>query len=304
MDSKRLIICDPESGYAEALGLFLSQKKELSLQVQVYTSLEKIKEVPEEEADCLLLSEEFPEEERKAVGAGTVCLLTQNPGRVPRDGERVLYKYQPGEKLLETLLSLWETDGSGAKIFRQPSGKKKGRVIGIFSPVHRVGKTSYALRLGEELAASENVLYLNLEVYAGAGGHFEEGAHTMEDVIYYARQEKGNLGLVLTTAVRHKNGLDYVLPMSMPEDVKSIPAKEWRDLTIRILQESLYETVILDIDEAISGVYTLLEICEQIHMIEAEDSYSQAKIRQFQEEAELLGREDILEKIVYKKGRS
>ena len=126
----------------------------------------------------------------------------------------------------------------------------------------------------------------------------------MEDVIYYARQEKGNLGLVLTTAVRHKNGLDYVLPMSMPEDVKSIPAKEWRDLTIRILQESLYETVILDIDEAISGVYTLLEICEQIHMIEAEDPYSQAKIRQFQEEAELLGREDILEKIVYKKGRS
>lgn len=302
MDSKRLIICDPEKGYAEALGMFLSQKRELSLQVQVYTSLDNMRKTWEEPLDCLLISEDFPAKEREKVSARDVFLLTQKQEQQTEERETALYKYQPGEKILAILLDSWRMEG-GREVFRQPSGKKNGRILGVFSPVHRIGKTSSALRLGEELAASQNVLYLNLEVYGGKGGHFEEGGQTMADVIYYARQEQGNLGLVLTTMVRHRNGLDYILPMPMSEDVKSIGAEEWRELALRILRESLYETVILDIDDAIPGVYTLLEICEQIYMPEAEDPYAQAKIRQFREEAELLGREDILEKITYKKGQ-
>ena len=208
---------------------------------------------------------------------------------------------KPGEKILEAVLKVWGEKGAGEEIFRRPSGKGAGKLIGVFSPVHRIGKTGYALRLGEELAARENVLYLNLEVYGGIGGHFEEGGQTLADVVYYARQEKGNLGMILASMVRHRNGLDYVLPMPMPEDMKSIRGEEWRELALRILRESLYETVILDIDEAVPGLYPLLEACAQIHMPEAEDPLAQAKIRQFREEAALLGRDDILGKILWRK---
>ena len=297
-NSKRLIICDPEKGYARALGMFLSQKRELSLQVQVYTDLEGVEE---EQADCLIISDQFPEEERKKLTGKTVFLLTGDPGQPPGEGEEILYKYQPGEKILEAVLKAWGEKGSGEDIFRRPSGREPGKLIGVFSPVHRIGKTGYALRLGEELAARENVLYLNLEVYGGIGGHFEEGGQTLADVVYYARQEKGNLGMILASMVRHRNGLDYVLPMPMPEDMKSIRGEEWRELALRILRESLYETVILDIDEAVPGLYSLLEACVQIHMPEVEDPLAQAKIRQFREEAALLGRDDILGKILWRK---
>ena len=47
-------VSDPEKGYARALGMFLSQKRELSLQVQVYTDLEGVEE---EQADCLIISD-------------------------------------------------------------------------------------------------------------------------------------------------------------------------------------------------------------------------------------------------------
>ena len=107
--------------------------------------------------------------------------------------------------------------------------------------------------------------------------------------------------MILASMVRHRNGLDYVLPMPMPEDMKSIRGEEWRELALRILRESLYETVILDIDEAVPGLYSLLEACAQIHMPEAEDLLAQAKIRQFREEAALLGRDDILGKILWRK---
>ena len=90
-NSKRLIICDPEKGYARALGMFLSQKRELSLQVQVYTDLEGVEE---ERADCLIISDQFPEEERKKLTGKTVFLLTGDPGQSPGEGEEILYKYQ------------------------------------------------------------------------------------------------------------------------------------------------------------------------------------------------------------------
>ena len=77
------------------------------------------------------------------------------------------------------------------------------------------------------MAATENVLYLNLEIYGGIGGHFEEGEQTLADVLYYARQEKGNLGLLLTTVVKHRKNLDYIVPMPVTEDVKSVKAEEW-----------------------------------------------------------------------------
>ena len=47
MSSKRLIICDPEEGYAQALAYYLMHKKEFSMEVQVYDEIEKVQEIAE-----------------------------------------------------------------------------------------------------------------------------------------------------------------------------------------------------------------------------------------------------------------
>lgn len=302
MDGKRLIICDPEREFALAFGEFLSRKKELSLQIEVCSDLENARGMTgEKPADFLIISGEFPCAKREEIKAGKTFVLTGDGQETQAEGEVSLYKYQPGERLLEEMLREWGTQERTGAVFRRGRRDKTACVIGVFSPVHRIGKTAYALRIGEEMAAAGNALYLNLEVYGGIGGHFEEGGRTMADLLYYARQEQGNLGILLAGMVKHRRGLDYILPMPQSEDVKEIRAKEWADLTLRILEESIYDTLILDIDEAIPELPALLEICTQIHMLEADDPYSQAKIRQFQEEMHLLGREDILEKIVYKR---
>lgn len=171
------------------------------------------------------------------------------------------------------------------------------RLIGVYSPVHRIGKTSYALRLGEELAVNANVLYLNLELYSGIGGHFAGEGQTLSDLLYYARQEKGNLGLFLTTIVQHRRHLDYVHPMAVAEDVKAVSVQEWKDLLMKIAEQSIYEMIVLDIDEGLPQVYQLLRVCTEVHVPEIRDCYAQAKIRQFEQELTLLGYEDVLQKI-------
>lgn len=300
---KNLVICDCEEDYAKALALYLMKKKELSFKIQVCSSIAHVLAAAEEGIDFLFISEKYTLRERRKMNAKKVFVLTAGNLREKDDREIPLYKYQSGDKLLGELLKQCDDlEGSG-DLFRKNTRKTGGKIIGVFSPVHRIGKTTYALRLGEKLSASSNVLYLNLEVFGGIGGHFEEGGQTLADLLYYARQEKGNLGLILTTIVRHREGLDYVLPMPVSEDVKEIEAGEWISLIKKIMDESIYETIILDIDEGIRHPYQVLKICSEVHMLLDDSVYSESKRQQFEKELLLLGHEDVLRKIVRKDGR-
>lgn len=301
MSSKNLIICDSEEEYAQALAVYLMQKKELSVQVQVCSTVSQLKVLAKETPIHLLfLSDEYGQEDRSWINAEKIFLLYSHGDAKVEEGESLLYKYQSGRQIMAELIRECGLREKEEGIFCKSGRKKTAKVIGIFSPVHRIGKTTYGLKLGEELAVSRNVLYLNLELYGGNGGHFEEGEQTLSDVLYYSRQEKGNLGLLLTTVVRHRKKLDYILPMPVAEDMKSIRAEEWIQLVQKILDESIYEVLILDIDEGIPEVLKLLNICTEIHMPWLKNRYSEAKLRQFEREASLLGYEKILKKVIRK----
>lgn len=297
MKSSNVVICDCDKDYAKALAVFLTARQEVSMQVKVCSTLAQAAAIGrKEEVDILLLSQEYDKNERKKQNAKKIFLLCEKHNAEKNTEETPLYKYQSGERILGEILRCCED------IFGQnrPFGKvraSEGQVIGVFSPVHRIGKTMYALQLGEELAKTSNVLYLNLEVYGGVDGHFEKGSQTLTDLLYYARQERRNLGLQLTLVVHHRKKLDYVLPVSVSEDLKEVKASEWISFICKILEESIYETLILDLDEAIPGIYELLKRCTQIHIPVIQESGAAAKMRQFEQEIRLLGIEDIFPKI-------
>lgn len=75
-----------------------------------------------------------------------------------------------------------------------PVMKKSTSVIGVYSPVGRTQKTSFALTLGQILAKDRAVLYLNLESYSGfeqiLGETYERN---LSDLLYFVRQENANV---------------------------------------------------------------------------------------------------------------
>ena len=299
MVSKNLVICDSEEGYAQALAMYFMRKKELAAEVQVCSTVTQVMELEKtKKIHLLFLAGEYAKEAKGKLQAEKIFLLMT--GTEEADGENQVYKYQSGEKIVEDMIRICGLEASENESIYKGGRKQGGKIIGIFSPIHRIGKTTYGLKLGEEMATTENVLYLNLEIYGGIGGHFEEGEQTLADVLYYARQEKGNLGLLLTTVVKHRKNLDYIVPMPVAEDVKSVKAEEWLMLIRRILEQSIYDVIILDLDEGISGVYELLRACTKIYLLYTQDLYGQAKLRQFENEVNLLGYEDILRKLVRK----
>ena len=293
MGSKSLVICDPEEQYAQALAFYIMNRKDIHFQVQVCSETEHVNV-----CDILLISDVYSDEERKRVKADKIFVLTEQ--QVYTADEEKIFKYQPGEQILAEIIKCCEELYQDNEIFISCPKKKAGKIIGIFSPVHRIGKTTYALKLGEKLAVSENVLYLNLELYGGLGGHFDEGETTLADVLYYVKQEKANLGFMMTKAVRHRGRLDYILPVPVSEDIKEVSAEEWLELIRQLMRQSIYETIILDIDEGIRDVYKLLKNCSQIYLLTDQTPYALAKVRQFEKELELLGYEEILGKVIRK----
>jgi hypothetical protein len=301
--SRNLVVCDTEEEYAKALAMFFMRKKELMLQVHVCSSVGHAEALGKElRADILLAAAECAGEVQEKVRAEKVFVLSTGRKSAEKAEYPALYKYQSGEKMLSCIIQECAELFDAEDMSQGMSGNKKQKIIGVFSPVHRIGKTEYALKLGEKLAETENVLYLNLEVFAGIGGHFKQEGQTLADVLYYARQEKGNLGLMLTTLVCHRGNLDYVLPVPISEDLKEVHGSEWALLVNKILEQSIYETIVLDIGDGIPELYQLLKSCAEVHMPVLEDEYSKAKLLQFEREMNVLGQEDVLKRIVRKGG--
>lgn len=109
--------------------------------------------------------------------------------------------------------------------------KKTTEIIGIFSPLGRCLKTSFALTLGQILAKERAVLYLNMEEYSGFEELMGKGfAHNLSDLLYYVRQDNQNLLYKMNSMIQTINNLDYVPPVQMPADIRTTAWQDWERL--------------------------------------------------------------------------
>lgn len=289
-----LVICDREEGYAEAFASYLTRRRELPFLVQVCTDRRRLLEMQEkEDIRVLIMGDGFPPEERRGLKADMIWVLTEDgdPELLPE--ERALYRLQPGDRLLAQILEAWTGQQDTGPGMLWKAGRQSVQVTGIFSPVHRSGRTSYAIQYGKDLAVSSHVLYLNLELYGGIGGIFPQEGSTLADALYYSRQEGRNLGWTLASLVSHMGELDYLLPVRVSEDLKKVPAEDVRRLIEQIAEAGMYDVVILDIDEGIRDCYELLRMCGQILVPVLADESAEAKLLQMEQELHLLGYEDV-----------
>lgn len=301
MSSKNLVICDQEEKYAAAFAAFLLKKKELAFQVQVCRELTQVRAIQQQNPiDILLVGDGYLAEERKDIPAGKIFILSESGQHSVNSYGIPIYRYQSAEAILAEIICQCSEGKENEDMFFCTAKSGNTRIIGIFSPAHRIGKTSYSLELGQQLAVSYNVLYLNMEIYGGIGGHFPEGGHTLDDALYYSRQESKNLGIILTTLVSHMGQLDYLLPVRVSEDMKAVELEDWLGMIRQVVEQSIYDILILDIDEGLRDVYGLLRACTEVHVPIIEDMAAKAKLVQFEEELRLLGYEDVRRKLIKK----
>lgn len=283
MNGKSLVICDAETEYATRLAEYLGGKRDLALQVKVCKSPEEVDTIVQNtKIDILLADEEMQFTERVLEEATEVMYLSALETSIPPEQSPRIFRYQSADDIYTCLIDALTAKGTGD--LWAVRKKSRSQLIGYYSPVHRSGQTEKAIRDGIQLAKKSNVLYLNMEPYAGVGGYFTgDSERNLSMLLYYAKQETGNPSLLITTLVQQIDGLDYIPPVAYPEDLKSVTQEEWLWLFQEILEHSIYDVVILDMGDCIQGIYDILQKCDQVYMMTANDRMAIAKLCQYED---------------------
>lgn len=297
MNEKNVVICDSEVCYANVLGENIAEREELAVKVYVCSDIEwALALAKEKRIHIFIVDEAFAYTQRTKIKANQIFVLARDKVADLGQEEWAIGKYQCADEIIREVFEFY-IDRTKENVMRCVS-KERARLIAIYSPIHRVGKTSFAMALGKECAKKKKVLYLNLEEYAGFDEMDSEELN-LGDLLYYMKQGNGNVGIRLKSAVKKVEALDMVLPIPVVQDLKEVTFQEWEMLITQIMENSLYEILILDIGESIQGLFSLLEKCDRVYMPVLDDDISTHKLQHYQRNLEQL-KLDKLKRITYR----
>ena len=288
-------VCDLEASYSCRLMEYIHEKQGKIFEVQAFTSVKNLCEfAKEQEIELLLISTQAMCDEIRKLPIGKIMILSEGEQLEELSNYPCIYKYQASDHLLAEVMSCYADQ---KPLNPLPLLKKGVRIVGIYSPVKRVLKTSFALTLGQILAKDRAVLYLNLESYSGFPHLLrKEFKADISDLMYFVRRGSDSLIFKLGSMVQSLNNLDYLPPAVSAADIRSVSGEEWSALLDTVKMYSAYDTIILDLDEILDGLPGLLRQCDVIYMPVREDGISIAKIRQYEKMLELQEYEDVLKK--------
>ncbi|MBS6193964.1 MAG: hypothetical protein KH828_00105 [Clostridiales bacterium] len=291
-------VCDLEVDYAYHFMEYLSRKKNIPFEVRVFTSPEAFLEFAgQHPVELLLISEKAMCDRIQKEKIGQIMILSEGVAAEGLEKYPQIYKYQSSNQVIREALACYgASHQNGVKALQ--TAKRQVDIIGIYSPVGRTMKTTFALTLGQILAKNKAVLYLNLEEYSGFEYLLEQTyEQTLGDLLYYLRQGTSNLVLKMSGMIQSMNNLDFLPPVLSPEDIRHTALEEWVQLLQELVDYSSYEAIILDMGDGVADLHQMLEQCTRIYMPIRTDPMSQAKITQFENLLKLWNRTAVLGKI-------
>ena len=294
-----VVILHPDAALGKRLAAFWSQQKSLALPVRAFSERAAYERFLASSAvEILLFSEHFAAEIQGLVGNSFAVLLSEDGfvGESARNAVSVpaLFLYRPADALARSIMALY-AEARGNSLVAVSRGECE--ILGIYSPVHRCGKTTLALSLGLARAARGKTLLLSLEEYAGVYGRIAAESSNSLSELLLAHCTGRYRWSELQSRLSSFGALKLLPPVRSAEDLSLLPPEELAALVQRIADESAYRNLILDFGSFGRRALELLEICDRVFMPVLGDPLSALKLASFREYLERSGREKLLEKI-------
>ena len=288
-----MAVYDEDPFYAARFADVANRKEKIPFDVVAFSSPEKLRQFAgKHPIELLLLGDRADKEE--VAGAAKQIILTGIERNPEEKGYPCVYKYQSADAILREIMVLY---GDQPDALLQTYAGPGARIIGVFSPVGRCRKTSFAIVLGKLLSREEKTLYLSMETCSGlsflTGEEYRQG---LSDLLYYWKTGKYNR-LRLSGAVYSMGELDYIPPVRWPEDLEEAGPGTAAELIGGIAKDSGYATMIVDAGNFCRGVIPVLKRCCVIYMPVKEDGVSGGKLKEFEVYLEETGNREIMDKI-------
>lgn len=293
-----LAVYEGDQGYVRGLTGYLTVRHRVPFQVVTLTKEEMVVHMAASgKIDVLLIGADVYNEQIGALPIRKVLLLTEElcASEMVYLGRevRTVYKYQSMEKIVDVLRACYE---ALRPPLIQPEDVAQADCIAVYSPVKRCGKTMFALLYGQQSAQEVRTLYLSLEYGKGVEQLCGlEGGADLADVL--DQFEQGTLSDHLPELVRRWEGLDVILPVRDPEDVREISWESLQGLLGWLRTCGVYDRILLDAAEALYQPVKLLETCSRVFLPVREEWVAKEKTEFFLEGLRQSGKTELLGRI-------
>lgn len=297
MNKGILAVYDAEYDFASRLVNYLSSRQDNVFEMYAFTDYEALKKFADRNSvDVLLISEDVMEKRIKEIGVKLVLVLSENDKFKEIDGYKTIEKYQPADgvfrEVMEYAAESRSISGTTGTVLSDT------KIIGIYSPVRRCLKTTFALTLSHILSHTNKVLYINFEEYSGLRKILRDDyIGDISDLIYFYMQNKSVLKNKLYAIKRDYGGFEYIPPMMFSNDIRSIDMEIWTQFINEIKECGNYDVVILDLSDMLSDIFEILCRCEEIYMPVLTDLVSAAKVEEFEQVLKDRHKEELKSRI-------
>ncbi len=278
-----MVILDKDSAYAAKAAAFINSRGNFPFEVIPLFLTEDISENKNiSGADIILVCEDRLSELNGLADNDNLIILSEN--RLHDKEERVIYKYQSCEIILkELLLYASQKERLNSIICR----KNQMKIIGLFSPIGRCGRTGFGISLGQILAKNHKTLFLEMDCYNTSKDLLNiRFSGDMSDLLYAMNSNSKDLLSLIGGISGSINSLDIIPSMDRHGDLISITSSEWMQLLKQIEVRTDYEFIILDLSKGIQGLSKMIALCNKLIVTTVEGNREQMIMDRFIKEIE------------------
>lgn len=292
-----LAVYDAEYDFASRLVNYLSSRQDNVFDMYAFTDFDALKEFADRHSiDVLLVSEDIIDERIKDIGIKLVLVLSENEMVKDFNGYNTVEKYQPADGVFREVMEYVSESRSISGVVR--TALSYTEIIGVYSPVKRCFKTTFALTLSHILSRKKRVLYINFEEYSGLRKILKaDYIGDISDLIYFYMQNKPVLKNKMYAIKKQYGGFEYIPPMMFSNDIRNIDMDIWKGFINEIKECGDYDVVVLDLSDMLSDVFEILSICTEVYMPILTDFVSLAKVEEFEQVIKDRHKEELKDRI-------
>lgn len=221
------------------------------------------------------------------------ALIVIDDGNYDGDLETI-WKYQSAVEIKKDILRILASKDGEESVY-EIRGRKRTKLIGVYSPFSQELKSVCAFLIGKELSGKN--LYIDLNSFRGCGFIEDElRGDELTDLLYVMKGKEDRFYLKLGSMVTSQGGLDVLPPVKMYTDLQSVAKEDWGTFISLLKKQGMYEHIILDLSESVKGLIEVLRECDEVYSINPIYNYERCRWQQYIDVLKILDYEDVINK--------
>ena len=284
-----LAILDKNTSYVKKLAGFIEKTGALPFRILAFDDLKKLEAFCiRKPAEVLLAGESFKDHDLNGTAKQIIFLTDGSEERLVSGGEDypLISRYQAASEITGKVLKVLVDSPLEIATRAHATGNGESRILAFFAPGPKGFQTGTALKLCRILAKREKVIYMGFEPFSGFKARVGMCLGQRSDVtelVFFLDKSKDRFRMKLSSMVGNDEGVDYISPPGDYSDFMSVTAKEWVSTIKAVCSTGVYDTVVLDLHEAMQGLFSIMDVSDRIITVVPGDKLFAERYREFRE---------------------